>query len=274
MDEWIDRYFARIGYDGPRSPTLETLAAIHRLHPAAISFESLDALGGRTPDLALAGLQAKLIDSRRGGWCFEQNTLFQAVLEALGFHVASLAARVQWQAPPGAVTTRSHMLLKVSLSEGDYIADVGFGGHTPTAPLRFAPHLEQSTPHGTFRLNPVGTEFQLQAKLGAEWANVYQFSLEPWTPIDYETANWVVANHPRSPFTTMLMASRAVADGRYNLMNTVLTVRALDGCVREQRTLPTPAALAETLDALFDIEADEAVLRRLFADSAAPTPAA
>ncbi|MGH7057165.1 MAG: arylamine N-acetyltransferase, partial [Acetobacteraceae bacterium] len=77
-------YFARIGYDGAREPTFATLAALHALHPAAIPFENLDSLLGRPVPLDLASLQAKLVGERRGGYCFEQNTLLAAVLGALG----------------------------------------------------------------------------------------------------------------------------------------------------------------------------------------------
>jgi N-hydroxyarylamine O-acetyltransferase len=81
----LDAYFRRIGYSGPRTPTLATLRDLHRLHPQAIPFENLDSLTGRVPDLTPAGLQAKLVDGGRGGYCFEQNMLFRAGLRSLGY---------------------------------------------------------------------------------------------------------------------------------------------------------------------------------------------
>ena len=97
----LDAYFARIGYDGPREPTLSVLGAIHARHPATIPFENLDPLLGPGVSLDLAAIQSKLVGARRGGYCFEHNALLQAVLEALGFKVTSLVARVVWMAPPG-----------------------------------------------------------------------------------------------------------------------------------------------------------------------------
>ena len=97
----LDGYFARIGYRGPRTPTFSTVQAIHALHSASIPFESLDPLLGRKVALDLASLQGKLVGGRRGGYCFEQNALFAAVLEALGLSVTTLGGRVRWMAPPG-----------------------------------------------------------------------------------------------------------------------------------------------------------------------------
>ena len=96
----LDAYFGRIGYAGPRAADMATLQAIQALHPAAIAFENLDPLLGRPVRLDLASIQQKLIGTRRGGYCFEQNTLLAAALEALGFKVTRLAARVRWMLPP------------------------------------------------------------------------------------------------------------------------------------------------------------------------------
>jgi N-hydroxyarylamine O-acetyltransferase len=130
----IDAYFARVRYEGPRAPTLETLRAIQLLHPEAIAFENLNPLLGLPVRLDIESLQQKLIHSRRGGYCFEQNGVLLHALLALGFRVTGLAARVVWNQPdPSLMTPRSHMVLKVELEEGTYIADVGFG-LSPTAP--------------------------------------------------------------------------------------------------------------------------------------------
>ncbi len=192
----LDRYLARIGHDGSRAPTLQTLRALHALHPAAIAFENLDPLMGKPVPLDIRALQRKLVEGGRGGYCFEQNTLFAAALEALGFSVARLAARVQWNrplTPPGA---RTHMLLKVELPEGTFLADVGFGLMTLTAPLRAEAGLVQETPHGTFRLAEVGGELQLQALRGDDWSPVYQAALTPLEAADIEMMNWFTATHP------------------------------------------------------------------------------
>src|SRR3712207_6616725 len=99
----LDSYFERIGYTGTRTPTLDTLRAIHLLHPRTIPFENLDPLLGRPVRLDAAFLRAKLIAERRGGYCYEHNLLLKDVLEALGYPVRPLAARVMWNVPEGVV---------------------------------------------------------------------------------------------------------------------------------------------------------------------------
>ena len=164
MAEALDlaAYFARIGFTGEATPSLDTLRRLHLLHPAAIPFENLGAFIGEEIPLDSASLQRKLVAGGRGGWCFEHNLLFAAMLRAIGFRLTTLAARVRWNAPPKELRPRSHMLLQVHLSEGDYIADVGFGGQVMTGPLRLEPGIEQPTPHEPFRLVPEPGGFLLE----------------------------------------------------------------------------------------------------------------
>src|SRR5258706_8850024 len=142
----LERYLHRIAFTGTAAPDLPTLARLQSLHVAAIPFENLAALSGEPIGLDVASLEKKLLAPGRGGWCFEQNLLFSHALEAIGFRIRRLAARVRWNVPEHVVTARSHMLLRVTLPEGEYIADVGFGGLTLTAPLRLEPDIEQATP--------------------------------------------------------------------------------------------------------------------------------
>src|SRR6202012_1704164 len=102
--------------------------------------------------LDLESIQDKLVKAGRGGYCFEHGALFQTVLDALGFETRSLAGRVLWGSTAAAMPPRSHMLLLVTIEGEPWIADVGFGGLTLSAPLRLEPGLVQSTPHEAFRL--------------------------------------------------------------------------------------------------------------------------
>ena len=130
----LDAYLARIAYAGTLDPTLETLKALHFAHTSAIPFENLDILLGRVISLNLADLQAKLVTSRRGGYCFEQNALFAAALESLGFDVIRLAARVRFGTTE--IRPRTHMLLEVRVDHELWLADVGFGCSSPLYPVR------------------------------------------------------------------------------------------------------------------------------------------
>ena len=232
----LDAYFERIGYAGPRAPTLEVLTALQRAHPAAIPFEGIEPMLGRPVRLDPASLEAKLLRGGRGGYCFENNGVFWRVLDALGFAVTPLSARVRWMAPEDApLGPLSHMILRVSLPEGPYLCDVGFGGQSPTAPLRFEAGAEQATPHGTYRLVDQNGGWELQLRLPDRWAAMYRFNLEPSVLADYEVASWFTSTHPASYFTNNLIASRAPEGRRLNLFNTELTTHFADGRVEERR---------------------------------------
>lgn len=252
----LDAYLARIGYTGPRTATLDTLQAVHALHPAAIPFENLNPLLGWPVSLEVQTLQAKLVADGRGGWCFEHNTLLRHGLEALGFSVTSLAARVLWNASPGSsLGPRSHMLLLVDLGGLMYLADVGFGGNVLTAPLRLQPHITQSTPHEPHRLLPLENGFVLEASWGGEWKPLYRFTLEPQFPADYEVSNWYLCHHPGSLFRQVLMTARVTADGRYALRNNTLSIHRKGGT--EKRILADAAALRSSLENDFALQLPE-----------------
>lgn len=252
----LDAYLRRIGHAGGRAPTLETLREIHRRHAQSIAFENLDPLLRRPVALDAESLQRKLVHGSRGGWCFEQNALLRHALDALGFRTTGLAARVMWNVPDGVVTARGHMLMLVHLDGGPYVADVGFGGLTLTAPLRLAADVEQPTPHETFRLRALDGGYVMQARIGDAWKPLYRFTLEEQHPPDYEVSSWFLSTHPRSHFLTGLIAARPAPEGRYALRNTTLTTHHRDGRT-ERRDLATAAELRDVLHGTFGIAAPD-----------------
>ena len=222
----LDAYFARIGYHGPREPTLDVLRALHALHPAAIPFEAIDVLLGVGVDLAPAAVDAKLIGRRRGGGCFEQNGLFKRALVALGFEVENLIARVRWMQPAGAAPQpRGHMALRVTVDGERWLVDVGFGGCVMTAPIRFDSHDAQATPHEACRLTDLGREVRQEVQLPEGWTTTYDLSKEVQAEVDYEPANWFAATHPNSLFRATLIVARTTPQARYALLNNRLTIR-------------------------------------------------
>jgi len=248
----LDAYFERIGYSGPRAATLDTLAALHTHHPSAIAFENIDPLLRRPVRLDTVSLQQKLVRDGRGGYCYEQNLLFTAALEVLGFSVTGLAARVLWNVPEHTVRPRSHMLMRVDVAGQAYIADVGFGGLTLTAPLRLALDVEQSTPHERFRLRRSGNDFILQARIGDAWKPLYRFDEAEQLLPDYEMANWFTSTHPNSHFTRSLVAARTVSGARYALLDNELAVHYTNG-VTERRVLQSAGDIRATLRETFGI---------------------
>jgi N-hydroxyarylamine O-acetyltransferase len=252
----LDAYFARIGFNGARAPTLETLRQIHLAHAQAISFENLNPLLGWPVALDLPSLEEKLVRAGRGGYCFEQNALLATALSKVGFEVTGLAARVLWSAPEDAMTPRTHMLLKVMVAGEPFIADVGFGGQTLTGPIRLTEDVEQSTPHEPFRLvraepvegapRPFGADLKLQSIVAGVWKTLYRFDLQPQSPTDYELANYYVSTHPTSHFRAGLRAARPAPGRRYALINNQLTVHHLNG-PSERQVL---TSVSEVKDAL------------------------
>jgi N-hydroxyarylamine O-acetyltransferase len=241
----LDAYFARIGYDGDRRPTLETLRALQLRHTQAIAFENLDPLLRRPVRLDAESLQRKIVREGRGGYCFEHNVLLGHALRTVGFRVAGLGGRVLWY-DEAAVTARTHMLLRVDLDGAIYIADAGFGVQTPTAPLRLEPDAAQATPHEPYRLARRDDGFAMQVQIGDAWRSLYRFGPEEQLLPDYEIVNWYLSNHPESRFVTALMAARPAPGRRYTLRDNEFTVRDLNGGV-ERRLLASPAELRAVL---------------------------
>ena len=247
----LDAYFARIGYSGPREAGPAVLSALTEAHASAIPFENLDILLGRPIRLDLASLQGKLVSDLRGGYCFEQNTLFQAALLALGFPVTPLAARVRSGAPPGSVRPRTHMLLAVDLAEGRFLADVGFGGGGPIRPLRLVAGPETAVGMSRFRLRREGPSWVLEGDQGDGWQDLYAFTEEPQEPADFEVANWFTSTWPKSPFVTSLVAHRQGLDDRATLRDRELTLRDPGGLRTE--SVRDPEHLLEVLRVRFGL---------------------
>jgi N-hydroxyarylamine O-acetyltransferase len=263
----LDAYLHRIGYTGPRTPTLDTLRAIQARHAEAIPFENLNPLLRLPVRLDAASLEQKMVHGGRGGYCYELNGLFAHALRALGFTVTGLAARVLWNQPPGTYTPLTHVLLRVEVGGAPYLADVGFGGQTPTGPLRIEPDVEQATPHESFRLARAGDEFILQSTVRGEWRPLYRFDLREHQAIDYEVGNWFVSTHPNSHFLARLLAARPAPGRRYALNNAEFAIHHLHG-ETERRVLTSAAEVREVLTGPFQIELPgtpelDAVLTRL-----------
>ncbi|HEX4348490.1 MAG TPA: arylamine N-acetyltransferase [Vicinamibacterales bacterium] len=250
----VDRYFERIGYTGPQTATLEALNGVVHAHVRSIPFENLEPAFGRPVDLSLAAVEKKLIDRRRGGYCFEQNSLFHAVLAELGFHVRGIGARVRFGRPRDQMPARTHFFGLVMLDGEEWIVDVGVGGISPTAAFRLHTDEEQPTPHEPRRVVRSSTAFLHQVRLADGWQDVCEFTLDEMHPIDRELANWYTSTHPQSYFRNNVIAARALADGgRLNLLNRELTRRRRDGSSRV-RTIASPSDLLETLEQEFGLK--------------------
>lgn len=213
----LDAYLGRVGYSGVLSPTYPVLEALHLAHATHIPFENLDILLAQPIRLDLASLQNKLVAGRRGGYCYEQNLLFAAVLHKLGFRVTQLAARVRYRTQR--VYPRLHMLLRVDLDGAHWIADVGFGVEGLLLPVPFQAGRESRQFAWNYRVVEAAEEWMVQSLREGSWTNLYSFSLEPQTSADYELANYYCSTHPDSRFTRTLVVQLPTPEARYALRN-------------------------------------------------------
>jgi N-hydroxyarylamine O-acetyltransferase len=211
----IEPYLQRINYAGPLAIDVETLHALHRAHLFAVPFENLDIHLKRPIILDEQRFYDKIVNHGRGGFCYEQNGLFAAMLRGIGFAVDMLEARVaasNWETG----TPFDHMTLVVHLEER-WLADVGFGDSF-IDPLRLDHPGDQQQPNGAFRVIHDGTSGvqSRQTKTG-DWRDEYLFRLEPRQLIDFDPGLQHNQYSPNSHFTQQRVCSLATPTGRITL---------------------------------------------------------
>jgi N-hydroxyarylamine O-acetyltransferase len=246
----LDAYFARVEWSGPTTATFATLAGILRAHTAHVAFENLDVLLGRPVRLDLQSLQHKLVRSRRGGYCFEQATLFAAVLQQIGFYPTCHAARVVLFDPP-ARSPRTHMFLTVPVDGATYVVDPGFGPFAAPFPVPLSNAPTGQSHWMTQEANFWAMHVPHDGQTVTGWLS----TLEIEHPIDFELANHYTATHPASPFTNIMMLSAPTPGGRVSVMNRGVTIR--NGAQETSMQLPDRAALRALLAEHFGFDLPE-----------------
>ncbi|MER7761584.1 arylamine N-acetyltransferase [Streptomyces sp. NPDC097619] len=270
----LDAYLARIGYAGPREPTLAVLRALQYAHTTGIPFENVHAVLGRPLPLDLPSVQGRLVHDRRGGYCFEHVLLFAAALERLGFHVTGMIGRVSLGAPK--VLPATHALLAVTTRDDDrrWLCDVGFGAG-PLGPLELADGA---------RISHEGWQHRLERRPGAHgidqwwlyqtspgpsgpdedparphepagWLDRHIFTLTAQYPIDYVVGSHFVGTHPRSPFVRRLFAQRMTPAAHFSLDDLRLVTTRPDATRTTEEIAPD--ALDRTLREVFGITLTE-----------------
>ncbi|MEU8901677.1 arylamine N-acetyltransferase [Nocardia sp. NPDC048505] len=257
----LDAYLARIGFDGDRAPTVDTLHRLVELHTTSIPFENLEIILGRGIPLDLETLQDKLIRRRRGGYCYENVILFAAALERLGFGLTGVSGRVTMGAE--GLRPATHALLRVTTAEDDrvWLVDVGFGAGPLRALELIDSPAEFSAGHWRFRLErtrgELGDELWVLHQFGRDgWVDRYTFTLDPQYRIDYRVGNHFVSTSPNSPFTARPFVQRFHPDAHHVIDGTTLITERPDGSSEVWEL--EPAELTEVLAEVFDIELDAA----------------
>jgi N-hydroxyarylamine O-acetyltransferase len=253
MNPLISSYLKYIGFFATPHADLETLKQLHILHTLKIPFENLNPFLDMPVSLELSDLIAKMVENKRGGYCFEHNTLFLKVLKEIGFKAKGLGARVLYNQDENLITRRSHMLIAIEIDQETYLADVGFGGLTLTTPILFKTGLEQATTHEMFRVESIEHDYKLQAKIKDVWKTLYRFDLQEQYAPDYGVVNYYLSTHPESPFKTGLIAAKPTQEGRLALKNNQLTTynKAGEALITQ---LTTEAELKRVLQDVFHIQ--------------------
>jgi N-hydroxyarylamine O-acetyltransferase len=246
----LEAYFERIQYHGPTHRSSETLCQLHRQQAFTIPFENLDIHLGRPINIDPARIVAKLVDEKRGGYCYELNGLFELVLENLGFPFTPLAARNAMSGPP--YRQKSHKLLLVEVEQRPWLADLGFSGIGLIEPIPFVLDTEFRQSNDTFRLQAAENGvYHLQRKLAEEWQSLYAFTLEMYYPADYCMMNYFNSTSPNSAFTNQRTCAMPTPEARILLSNFELKIRSANETIT--RHIENEDAYREALQTYFEI---------------------
>jgi N-hydroxyarylamine O-acetyltransferase len=212
----VKGYLERIKYDGRTDVSYETLYGLHVAHTLNVPFENLDVYCRKPILLDRESLYKKLVEDKRGGYCFEMNGLFSIVLKELGFKVTDLLARGTMDGKT--YFAKLHQVLMVEIDDKRWLVDVGYGNNGITAPLLLEEGIDQQQFTHTYRLlKDPKYGYALQKKEGEQYNYMYAFTLEECVPMDYLLSNHFTATFPESFFIKMKFCTMPTKEGRITL---------------------------------------------------------
>jgi N-hydroxyarylamine O-acetyltransferase len=246
----VNAYLERIKYNGSLAPTAETLRDLQVAHLLAVPFENLSLHSKQPIILEDTALFTKIVEHRRGGFCYEVNGLFAALLRALGFKVEMLSAEVA-NAEGGFGPDFDHMTLMVSL-DNRWLADVGFGDSF-IEPLLLDERGEQMQGRRAYKIVPDNNYLILmQRENQDEWKAQYRFTLQPYEYADYSEMCRYHQTSPQSHFTQRRICSRATEEGRITLSEMRFITTSKNG-ERQERILTSQTEYEAVLREHFGI---------------------
>ncbi|MGP3985433.1 arylamine N-acetyltransferase family protein [Streptomyces sp. 3N207] len=264
----LEAYLGRLGYEGERAPTLETLRGLHRAHVLSVRWDNLDSFLYRSVSLDLADLQDKLVRRDRGGYCYEQATLYAAALERLGFRFTALSGRVQMGAEK--ILPATHAMLLVDLDGRRWLSDIGFGA-SPLAPIELVDggDGDEVTIEGRAfllrrtEITPGADGWALYEPDGrGGWMVRHNFTENPQYPVDYQLGNHFIATSDHSPFNRRPFLQRIRPDRTDQLDGLNWTTTAAGSAEPDEKRTVEPHELPKLLSDTFGVElsAEEAEL--------------
>lgn len=254
-------YLARIGLPALPAATAEGLSELVLAQARSIAFENLDVLAGLPVRLDRAVVYEKILGGGRGGYCFELNALMSGALEAAGFDVRPVMARVTYgRTVPGPAT---HQALVVRCDGQDWLVDVGFGGPGPERPLPLVGGKVHTVEGAQFRLVPsFGGDLHLQRKVGGDWTGLFLLSLAQTRSTDIQAANHFVSSWKRSPLRHRLMCTLPVPDGLLTVQGTDLVRLDRQLAEVERQPINDASGFYDTLRESLRLRVDPALAQR------------
>ena len=251
----LSNYLRRIGWSGSTAPAADTLGELLRAHNHAVPFENLDVQLGNTLTTSVEEAYAKIVDGRRGGWCYEQNGLFGWVLAELGYDVQRIAASVM-RAHRGPESHANHLALLVRVPDDDarWLVDVGFGGSLlAPIPLGEGTHYHAPFDVGLRRLEDGHWQFWESLDDGE-----FSFDFEDVRADEHAMAVRCdyLQTSPESGFVQNLVCQLRRAQSHVTLRGRVLSVATSDG--KSRRVLDSADELVSVLDDEFGLAVPEA----------------
>eukprot|EP00980_Cylindrotheca_fusiformis_P029788 scaffold23850_cov117-Cylindrotheca_fusiformis.AAC.4 len=265
----LQNYLSRVGLTSLQPPfktNRETLAQVMSAHCQSIAFENIDVVQKKTISMEPDDVEKKLVDDKRGGYCFETNTLLKMVLEDMGYSsVKPILCRVRWGKPttdePNATFT--HLILQVATDDGTFLADVGFGGTNSIEPVKMDIGTEpQELPEGRFHIVPCKHQgyYALELLVKDEWRPLYEWRDEPAPMVDQICSNWYSCTFPTARFTSQFFTCRIINnDERHHILNDEYVIRKGFGADAQLSTekIVDKARLEELVDSVFGIKLTE-----------------
>lgn len=229
----LNSYFARIGFQGEAKADVLTLTALMRLQLRSVPFENLDVQAGQVVSLVPEDIVQKIVNQRRGGYCYEVNGLFAMALEALGISYFFVAARPMFYV---ARRPKTHMAILVKLADQTWLCDLGFGSYGLREPLSIEVlDREVQQDQDRFKLSQLpDLEYLLEACIGGQWTPQFSFSPVAQEWLDFAPVNYMNSTHPEAIFVKQLLVILQTPEGRKILSGAVLK-KWIDGHLTEQQ---------------------------------------
>lgn len=247
----LQSYFSRIGFEAPALADFATLKSMMRRQLCSVPFENLDVQAGRVVSLVPEEIVSKIVERRRGGYCYEVNGIFAMALEEIGIPYRLVAAR------PMTYPVRrpkTHMAIVATIDGAQWLCDLGFGSFGIREPIDLE-WIDREIRQGidTFRLTMVSEyDYLLQSQTDSAWKNLYEFNLFPQEWVDFEPANFMNSTHPDSIFVRNLMVVLQTESGKKVLTSYSMKTVSAEGTVEKKIA---PEEIASLLEERFGLVA-------------------